>query len=203
MNILELEELIPRQQNRRKVYDTFLNLFNSESIINFIKENNLNKFKNEELIKSILNLERGIFNSSLKQYYLNNTYNEKSWNEIFKGIYINKALSIYLNLNPNTKLNNTNLLLKFLKKEITEFELCNFEAMELFPEKWNENIEKCGLLKDVVLEVEDKNKNIKGMFRCGKCKTYETTYYQLQTRSSDEPMTTFVSCVNCGNRWKF
>lgn len=31
----------------------------------------------------------------------------------------------------------------------------------------------------------------------------KTTYYQMQTRSADEPMTTFVTCVNCGNRWKF
>jgi transcription elongation factor S-II len=26
---------------------------------------------------------------------------------------------------------------------------------------------------------------------------------QMQTRSADEPMTTFVTCVNCGNKWKF
>ena len=42
-----------------------------------------------------------------------------------------------------------------------------------------------------------------GMFQCGKCKKKKTTYYQLQTRSADEPMTTFVTCHNCGNRWKF
>lgn len=24
-----------------------------------------------------------------------------------------------------------------------------------------------------------------------------------QTRSADEPMTTFVTCTNCGNKWKF
>ncbi len=40
-------------------------------------------------------------------------------------------------------------------------------------------------------------------FTCGKCKQNKTTYRQLQTRSSDEPMTTFVTCLNCGNRWKF
>ncbi|CAA0836654.1 Transcription elongation factor TFIIS [Striga hermonthica] len=40
-------------------------------------------------------------------------------------------------------------------------------------------------------------------FRCGRCKKKETTYYQMQTRSADEPMTTFVTCVNCGNHWKF
>lgn len=41
------------------------------------------------------------------------------------------------------------------------------------------------------------------MFTCGKCKKKRCTYTQLQTRSSDEPMTTFVFCMNCGNRWKF
>ena len=40
-------------------------------------------------------------------------------------------------------------------------------------------------------------------FKCGKCKQRQCTYYQLQTRSADEPMTTFVTCVNCDNRWKF
>ncbi|KAH6830891.1 hypothetical protein C2S53_005815 [Perilla frutescens var. hirtella] len=40
-------------------------------------------------------------------------------------------------------------------------------------------------------------------FTCGRCKKKETTYYQMQTRSADEPMTTFVTCVNCGNHWKF
>ncbi|OZJ06082.1 hypothetical protein BZG36_01117 [Bifiguratus adelaidae] len=41
------------------------------------------------------------------------------------------------------------------------------------------------------------------MFRCGKCKSRKCTYYQMQTRSADEPMTTFVTCTNCENRWKF
>lgn len=41
------------------------------------------------------------------------------------------------------------------------------------------------------------------MLKCGKCKKKDCTYNQLQTRSADEPMTTFVLCNNCGNRWKF
>lgn len=40
-------------------------------------------------------------------------------------------------------------------------------------------------------------------FRCGRCKARKCTYYQLQTRSADEPMTTFVTCTQCDNRWKF
>ncbi|TKR93785.1 hypothetical protein L596_008180 [Steinernema carpocapsae] len=41
------------------------------------------------------------------------------------------------------------------------------------------------------------------MFKCGKCGKTNTTYSQMQTRSADEPMTTFVFCRTCGNRWKF
>ncbi len=41
------------------------------------------------------------------------------------------------------------------------------------------------------------------LFKCGKCGQKRCTYTQLQTRSSDEPMTTFVFCMDCGNRWKF
>ncbi|XP_069080220.1 transcription elongation factor A protein 3-like isoform X6 [Pleurodeles waltl] len=39
--------------------------------------------------------------------------------------------------------------------------------------------------------------------QCGKCKKKNCTYNQVQTRSADEPMTTFVLCNECGNRWKF
>jgi transcription elongation factor S-II len=55
-------------------------------------------------------------------------------------------------------------------------------------------------------------------FKCSRCQQRKCTYYQMQTRSADEPMTvsherrkarveltlqTFVTCVNCGNKWKF
>ncbi|XP_061674744.1 transcription elongation factor A protein 3 isoform X4 [Syngnathoides biaculeatus] len=41
------------------------------------------------------------------------------------------------------------------------------------------------------------------LLQCGKCKRKNCTYNQVQTRSADEPMTTFVLCNECGNRWKF
>lgn len=46
------------------------------------------------------------------------------------------------------------------------------------------------------------NKNLDGFFTCNRCKSKKTTYYQLQTRSADEPMTTFVTCLNCDKSWK-
>uniref|UniRef100_A0A8C2E690 Transcription elongation factor A (SII), 3 n=1 Tax=Cyprinus carpio TaxID=7962 RepID=A0A8C2E690_CYPCA len=40
------------------------------------------------------------------------------------------------------------------------------------------------------------------LLQCGKCRKKNCTYNQVQTRSADEPMTTFVLCNECGNRWK-
>lgn len=52
-------------------------------------------------------------------------------------------------------------------------------------------------------KLKAKNENFEGVFKCGKCKSKHTTYYQMQTRSADEPMTTFVTCLDCEKRWKF
>ncbi|KAB2092058.1 hypothetical protein ES319_A02G002800v1 [Gossypium barbadense] len=40
-------------------------------------------------------------------------------------------------------------------------------------------------------------------FKCGRCGKRDTSYYQMQTRSADEPRTTYVTCVNCNNQWEF
>lgn len=40
-------------------------------------------------------------------------------------------------------------------------------------------------------------------YECKRCHKRMVKLYQMQTRSADEPMTTFVTCVNCGNRWRF
>ena len=56
------------------------------------------------------------------------------------------------------------------------------------------------------MEQEAKKKHTEdnkiGIFTCGKCKSQNTTYYEMQTRSADEPMTAFITCLKCGKRWK-
>jgi len=51
--------------------------------------------------------------------------------------------------------------------------------------------------------VAQEDRSISTHLTCGKCGQKKVTYTQAQTRSADEPMTTFCTCLNCGNRWKF
>jgi DNA-directed RNA polymerase subunit M/transcription elongation factor TFIIS len=41
-----------------------------------------------------------------------------------------------------------------------------------------------------------------GVLQCFKCKSFKTLSYQRQTRSADEGATTFIQCVECGNKWR-
>lgn len=57
--------------------------------------------------------------------------------------------------------------------------------------------------KDLEMEMaRAREENYQGLLKCGRCKSTKTSYYQMQTRSADEPMTTFVTCRNCGHKWK-
>ncbi|KAI2625977.1 transcription elongation factor [Hypomontagnella submonticulosa] len=64
---------------------------------------------------------------------------------------------------------------------------------------------------DAELEVENMKKaqvpmvekSISDSLECSNCKKKMVSYTQAQTRSADEPMTTFCECMNCGKRWKF
>lgn len=39
-------------------------------------------------------------------------------------------------------------------------------------------------------------------FECEKCGERNAYYFQQQTRGADEPMTVFVTCLECGNKWR-
>lgn len=40
-----------------------------------------------------------------------------------------------------------------------------------------------------------------GVLKCPKCGGCKSFSYSKQTRSADEPMTTFATCVTCKNKW--
>lgn len=42
-----------------------------------------------------------------------------------------------------------------------------------------------------------------GVLTCQRCNGKRTFSYQKQTRSADEPMTTFAQCMNCKHKWQY
>jgi transcription elongation factor S-II len=51
--------------------------------------------------------------------------------------------------------------------------------------------------------VAQEEKSVSTQLQCSKCGQRKVSYTQAQTRSADEPMTTFCECLVCGKRWKF
>lgn len=193
-----LDELIPNQTNRKYIYEKCLSILQK-----YYNDINMTYEDYDIVLKKMaLNLERGIFNNSL---YIYGSQENKEWNEHFKGIYINRSKDIVFNLDPNSYVGNKKLIEKLFSGDFNEFELCNMSSKQLYPERWIE------LNDEIVKEQTEELRKLKGddkiqedgLFKCGKCKKWKTTYYQMQTRSADEPATTYVNCLNCGNRWKF
>ena len=139
-------------------------------------------YKNKHNIKTIYehNIEEEEFiNNYLNISYeiitkLNNMINDKRYNIQLREKQKNVVISIYHELNKNNVLFNSSDFSSYKFKEYKQFKYLT------------EPLQVC-----------------EGIHTCSKCKSKKTYSYQLQTRSSDEPMTNFVTCAECGNKWKF
>jgi transcription elongation factor S-II len=147
--------------------------------------------------KFATNIEKSIFNWTIKNSKVNNQI--PAWeNVFFKEQYKRKYLSIFHNINNPE----THLVERIKKGEVSTKTISNLAPEELYPSGPNAKAIEEHKIIDLKKEIAASNLVYKGMFTCSKCKSDKTTYYQLQTRSADEPMTTFVTCMNCGKKWK-
>jgi transcription elongation factor S-II len=140
-----------------------------------------------------LNLEKGIFNYAIKEATQRKIV--KKWeNTHFVQLYIDRLRSVYLNLK------HPDLLASVQSGEITPQTLAFMTHQEFKPEHWNELIQR--KIKRDASKYVDNTQASTDMFTCKKCRSKRSTYYELQTRSADEPATIFVTCLDCGKHWK-
>lgn len=163
---------------------------NSEKFREHISDKLFEIINNRNIVS---NLEKGLYNYSLDAATKKKIV--KKWeNQYFVQIYLDRVKSIFINLTNETLLN------KIVKKKIKAHELAFMTHQEMNEERWKALIE--------LQQIKEENKYAPKIeastddFTCFKCKSKECTHYQLQTRSADEPMTTFVTCIRCSNRWK-
>jgi transcription elongation factor S-II len=144
----------------------------------------------------VLNLEKGIFNETIK--YCKEKSIELKWaNKDFSKKYSQLARKVIANITytPNSK----DVKEKILNNIWLPETIASKTHQELYPDFYDE-IKLKIMAKYINMNPEQEHD---GFFTCGKCKSKKTTYTQAQTRSADEPMTTFVTCLNCEHRWKF
>mgnify|MGYP001223439604 FL=1 len=153
-------------------------------------------FKLNDIIKNDLiskELENGIYDYACKEA---NTWKLIiRWdNPNFVQLYSDRMRSIYINLKKDELLRNLQ------NGEINPKTLAFMTHQEMDPDHWKDLIDK-KRKRD-----ENKYNNTQqastDMFTCKKCKSKRCTYYELQTRSADEPATIFVTCLDCGKNWK-
>ena len=144
-----------------------------------------------------INIEKSIFNWTIDEATKRSQV--PSWeNRRVREMYKQKYLSIKYNLENSKELRD-----KIINKELRSGNIANLSHSGLWPNGPYETTFQQRLALSLKKEyINNKQENIEGFFECRKCKKKNTSYYQLQTRSADEPMTTFVTCINCNIHWK-
>ncbi|RWQ99078.1 transcription elongation factor S-II [Paecilomyces variotii] len=116
-----------------------------------------------------------------------------------KEQYRTKIRSLYQNLKNKS---NPTLRVRVLTNEVTPDEFVRLSHDELKSAEQREQerrIQKENMDKAMVAQAE---RSISTSLQCGKCGQRKVTYTEAQTRSADEPMTLFCTCMNCGKSWK-
>lgn len=114
--------------------------------------------------------------------------------------YRNKMRSFYLNLKAA---NNPGLREDVVSGEISIVQLYEMDPKDMASEERKAENRKLVAENLFKAQAAAPQQAETDAFQCGKCKQRRCMYYQMQTRSADEPMTTFVTCLSCNNRWKF
>lgn len=195
------EEIIQHKQSTRvskSVQGKSKNIFVDCLIRDKVIENFTELFGNEEFAKSF---ETEMLHSTAAIAVKENV--EVDWsNKVFWNLYRNKSISFYENLKGSNSYveNHEGWLSKLKNKEITIRQFVEMNAFDMCPSRWKSIIEK-------IIETEKKlysKSDAASIFMwCSSCKKKsKCDYYQMQTRSADEPMTTFLTCLECDRRWK-
>lgn len=149
-----------------------------------------------------INIEKGIYNYCMKRAMKHPRLGKivPSWDvREFREMYKHKALSVIFNLRKYP-----HVLNKIDRVEFPSWKIAFLRHWDFDDAKWQPIFDKMAK-KDFIkmsMAAEELGENYEGLQQCKACRGMKTTYFQMQTRSADEPMTCFWNCVDCGNRWK-
>ena len=145
-------------------------------------------------------MENHIYNY-IVDYCISNNEKPNIKLKIFKDLYINKSRQIYHNIKSDSYIKNNYLYNQVLNNKIKLENLPTIHYKKLNPQKWkkyNKDLE----IMNKELCTFDREIQSTDQFTCKKCKKNKCVYSQYQIRSSDEGITSFITCLDCGNNWR-
>ena len=144
-------------------------------------------------------LERALLEhvaASAKKHYV-----PRNWKAVpFQELYKTQLRSLLWNIHPKSLVKNPRLLERCLAGEFPLAHIPSMSAYDMFPERWQELADKQLIREQKILE--GNKSQATDEYKCNRCHKRQCTYYEMQTRSADEPTTIFITCLNCGKRWK-
>jgi DNA-directed RNA polymerase subunit M/transcription elongation factor TFIIS len=146
-----------------------------------------------------VDLDRGIYNATIqesKKRGIRCHWENPDFIEVYKGI----SRRCLINLNPKQYVGNGRLLDRLKDGEFPAHQVPFMSAREMYPEHWQQLADE--QLKRETTMLDGNPEEGSDMFKCKKCGKSRTRYWEMQTRSADEPMTIFIRCLNCGKEWR-
>ena len=176
-----------------------LRLHFKKRVKGILKKNNFKM----DIEKMAINAERSLLNNAIStcRYYKTVAHFSQL---MFSSTYRDGYQKLINNLDKNS---NAPLVIQMLKeREIRIEHIIHLGYDVLDPENWDK-LKKRANKDYIVYKPPDLKTMSDGFHKCFRCASqkkpaYKTTFYEMQTRSADEPMTQFITCHSCGNRWK-
>jgi hypothetical protein len=149
--------------------------------------------------EAIIRLEKAVLAASAAE--AKKLYIPRNWKStLFCDLYKSIARTVLWNIHPKSPIGNRRLLERCKEGEFPLDNIPTMTAYDMFPEHWRELADKLLVREQKILE--GNKSRATDEYKCKRCGKRECTYYEMQTRSADEPTTIFISCLNCGQRWR-
>lgn len=184
----KLQALNKLYVKRSKVIEKFNNLINKNK-----------DFKNTNYLSR--KIEMGIYNYSIN--YCNDKNIYPIWNnKYFNDVYLSKCRNLYTNIDSNSYVNNKELNEMIIKNKVKPEEVAFMDRTEMFKSLWKPILDEKSIKSQIIKN--SASGCVTDRYRCPSkaCGVYNANYVEVQTRSADEPMTIFLTCVECGTQWK-